>query len=336
MPRNPKTGDLMTKEELREINRQRFMDALARGDLYNTGPITEEGATSFSPDRWADYFEKNPKEAPKDWTGDSESYMEQASTTQEFVADKRDMKFYEDGKRVDEPTNLAAEDTGPVRGADNSFLTKEQEDNSKERAELQASMAEKQTKVDANEKDIAKHDSTLAQLDKDIEQIRAEKKAIEDQTDTTPIDEMFEDEEKEIQAEEKQDRIDNEQMFYEFFNEMSDEELDKWVEDIQKDDVPDFMLDAFTEVKMERAEKTRKELDPLMAQAEADQEKMEADVEERDFPNIAAGEGMMTFKKTEDVANTSENKAIDTILNSTNLNEQQAGMLMRKLKGICD
>ena len=40
---------------LSDDNIARFMDALAGGSVYNTGPIDAMG-TSFSPNRWADYY----------------------------------------------------------------------------------------------------------------------------------------------------------------------------------------------------------------------------------------------------------------------------------------
>jgi len=40
---------------LSDDNITRFMDALAGGSVYNTGPIDAMG-TLFSPNRWADYY----------------------------------------------------------------------------------------------------------------------------------------------------------------------------------------------------------------------------------------------------------------------------------------
>lgn len=109
-------GSLLTASQLKELNRQRFMEALAAGDLYNTGPISNQG-TGFAPDRWAAYFEENPDEAPSDWTGDSKSYVEKAPTSQEFVVDRNDIDVRD---MQDMPPSY------PKRGKDNSFLTEEQ------------------------------------------------------------------------------------------------------------------------------------------------------------------------------------------------------------------
>ena len=130
MPRNPKTGDLMTKEELREINKKRFAEALESGSLYNTGPITEEGGTSFSPERWDEYFKKNPEEAPQGWTNQKD-YQEkletgEIDTTVESLADMDKMEVYDeddnliyaDGKEITQDRGL-----GGDRDAEGNFKT---------------------------------------------------------------------------------------------------------------------------------------------------------------------------------------------------------------------
>lgn len=89
-------GSLLTAKQLRELNRQRFLDGVEAGNLYNTGPITDAGGTSFGTDRWADYFKKNPDEAPSDWTGDSKSYIEKPKSDQEFLAEMDKMEVYDD------------------------------------------------------------------------------------------------------------------------------------------------------------------------------------------------------------------------------------------------
>jgi len=89
-------GSMLTERQLKELNRKRFTDALEAGNLFNTGPITEDGGTEFGTDRWASYFKSNPEEAPSDWTGDSESYQEKAPTDQEFLAQMDNMEVYDD------------------------------------------------------------------------------------------------------------------------------------------------------------------------------------------------------------------------------------------------
>ncbi len=186
MPRNPKTGDLMTDSELKELNRQRFMQGVAEGNLYNTGPITQEGGTSFAKDRWKAYFDENPDEAPSDWTGDSESYIVQIAETdgQEFVVDRND---------IDIRDEQDLEPSYPSRGKDKSFLTvdqakaelaKEQSDISKEaeaEIETQAPVEAEADSIDVNDapmsvwveefssmsdEDFAAHEAAIGQLPK--------------------------------------------------------------------------------------------------------------------------------------------------------------------------
>ena len=94
-------GSLLTKEQLIKLNRQRFDEGVASGNLYNTGPITEEGGTEFGTDRWASYFEDNPEEAPNNWiVGEttSETYLDES--TQEFIVDKDETKILDDKGEV--------------------------------------------------------------------------------------------------------------------------------------------------------------------------------------------------------------------------------------------
>lgn len=156
MPRNPKTGDLMTDLQLKELNRQRFMQGVSEGNLYNTGPITQEGGTSFAKDRWKAYFDENPDEAPSDWTGDSESYIAQISesSAQEFVVDRND---------IDIRDEQDLEPSYPKRGKDNSFLTVDQA-----KAELEPTLADEvkadmkvQSEVEAETDDMDEFDTTV-------------------------------------------------------------------------------------------------------------------------------------------------------------------------------
>jgi len=64
-PRDPKTGDLMTQEQLDAHNLDKFKKSLKAGTLGNTGPMTTIGGTGFGPNRWEKYFNKRPDEAKK-------------------------------------------------------------------------------------------------------------------------------------------------------------------------------------------------------------------------------------------------------------------------------
>lgn len=159
-------GSLLTASQLKELNKQRFMEALASGDLYNTGPISDEG-TGFAPDRWAAYFESNPDEAPSDWTGDSKSYVEKAPTSQEFVVDKND---------VDIRDEQDMEPSYPKRGKDNSFLTVEQAN-----AELDPTLAD-EVKADMEvQSEVEAETDNMDEFDTTVEGWTAEFEALSDE-----------------------------------------------------------------------------------------------------------------------------------------------------------
>ena len=148
-------GSMMTESQLKELNRQRFLEAVSQGNLYNTGPMTNGGGTSFGEDRWAAYFEANPDEAPSDWTGDSESYVEKASDTQEFVVDKNEIDIRDE-------EDMTPSHTG--RGKDNSFLTEEQA-----QAEVEPSLAD-EVKTDITmEDEISKETDDMDTFDTTVE-----------------------------------------------------------------------------------------------------------------------------------------------------------------------
>ena len=116
-------GSMLTKEQLDQLNLDRYNQAIADGNLYNIGPIVDGGGTSFSPERWDDYFNKNPDVKPKDYTNqkDIQAKLDSGETintdSQEFVVERDDVEV------------LSEEDMSPSypkRGKDNSFLTEEQ------------------------------------------------------------------------------------------------------------------------------------------------------------------------------------------------------------------
>ena len=116
-------GSMLTKEQLDQLNLDRYNQAIADGNLYNIGPIVDGGGTSFSPERWDDYFNKNPDVKPKDYTNqkDIQAKLDSGETintdSQEFVVERDDVEV------------ISEEDMSPSypkRGKDNSFLTEEQ------------------------------------------------------------------------------------------------------------------------------------------------------------------------------------------------------------------
>jgi hypothetical protein len=116
-------GSMLTKEQLDQLNLDRYNQAVADGNLYNIGPIVDGGGTSFSPERWDDYFSKNPTVKPKDYTNqkDIQAKLDAGETintdSQEFVVERDDVEVVSE---EDMPPSY------PKRGKDNSFMTKEQ------------------------------------------------------------------------------------------------------------------------------------------------------------------------------------------------------------------
>jgi len=116
-------GSMLTKEQLDNLNLERYNQAIADGNLYNIGPIVDGGGTSFSPERWDDYFNKNPDVKPKDYTNqkDIQAKLDSGETidtdSQEFVVERDDVEVISE---EDMPPSY------PKRGKDNSFMTEEQ------------------------------------------------------------------------------------------------------------------------------------------------------------------------------------------------------------------
>jgi len=116
-------GSMLTKDELNQLNLERYNQAVADGNLYNIGPIVDGGGTSFSPERWDDYFNKNPDVKPKDYTNqkDIQAKLDSGETidtdSQEFVVERDDVEVISE---EDMPPSY------PKRGKDNSFMTEEQ------------------------------------------------------------------------------------------------------------------------------------------------------------------------------------------------------------------
>jgi len=116
-------GSLLTKDELEKLNLERYNQAIATGNLYNTGPIVDEGGTSFSPERWDEYFNKNESLKPTDYVPQKELQAqldageEIDTSSQEFVVDKNEIDIRDEQDMTP---------SYPARGRDNSFLTADQ------------------------------------------------------------------------------------------------------------------------------------------------------------------------------------------------------------------
>jgi hypothetical protein len=325
-------GSLLTASQLKELNKQRFMEALASGDLYNTGPISDEG-TGFAPDRWAAYFESNPDEAPSDWTGDSKSYIEKAPTSQEFVVDKNEIDIRDE---VDMTPSY------PKRGKDNSFLTEEQAQSELSK-EVEADI-KTQAPVEA-EKDVDdEFDSPVSEWIKEFssmedEEFNSVKMAIEQlpanaqeayaTVAATKDDIQFEDAlAKGSKA--NQDKIDaitdqapTEEEMNQKYTDTKDRalgEVDKMIiEQDYQDEIKsiDDFYDGTTEKKGMLTSNT-KELGKGPGEAEAD-----------NLARDQAGDMEISDMKGKD------REITTTIMQDTGLDMNQANALMGKLKGLC-
>lgn len=315
-------GSLLTKEQLIKLNRQRFDEGVASGNLYNTGPITEEGGTEFGTDRWASYFEDNPEEAPNNWiVGEttSETYLDES--TQEFIVDKDETKILDDkGEVIFQPSE------GIDEG--DRFIEPEeyQEDNATKRGltgqrDSQGTLTitpltrnEKGEKVNLEEFTKEKN----AVIRNKLEKVRGSIKDKKDKLammEATNIDAESEAEVDIEQEDSMENWMDNfESMSDEMFETIKFEDLSKYganAEDAYTEVklAKDKADSEFTDAQMDAAESDREamemgaELDAEIAQdqadeeqlsdaesermimeATADQDKMEGDAELRDFP----------------------------------------------------
>jgi len=317
-----KDGSLLTKEQLIKLNRQRFDEGVASGNLYNTGPITEEGGTEFGTDRWASYFEDNPEEAPNNWiVGEttSETYLDES--TQEFIVDKDETKILDDkGEVIFQPSE------GIDEG--DRFIEPEeyQEDNATKRGltgqrDSQGTLTitpltrnEKGEKVNLEEFTKEKN----AVIRNKLEKVRGSIKDKKDKLammEATNIDAESEAEVDIEQEDSMENWMDNfESMSDEMFMAIDFKDLEKYganAEDAYTEVklAKDKADSEFTDAQMDAAESDREamemgaELDAEIAQdqadeeqlsdaesermimeATADQDKMEGDAELRDFP----------------------------------------------------
>jgi len=167
-------GSLLTKDELEKLNLERYNQAIANGNLYNTGPIVDDGGTSFAPERWDEYFNKNESLKPKDYVPQKEMQAqldageEIDTSSQEFVVDRDDVEI------------ISEEDmkpSYPSRGNDNSFLTAEQSKAESGQSELskevQADM-DMEAEIEADSSESDEFDSPVSEWVKEFEALSDE------------------------------------------------------------------------------------------------------------------------------------------------------------------
>ena len=315
-------GSLLTKEQLIKLNRQRFDEGVASGNLYNTGPITEEGGTEFGTDRWASYFEDNPEEAPNNWiVGEttSETYLDES--TQEFIVDKDETKILDDkgevifqpSEGIDEGDRFIKPEEYQADNATKRGLTG-QRDSQGTLTITPLTRNEKGEKVNLEEFTKEKN----AVIRNKLEKVRGSIKDKKDKLammEATNIDAESEAEVDIEQEDSMENWMDNfESMSDEMFMAIDFKDLEKYganAEDAYTEVklAKDKADSEFTDAQMDAAESDREamemgaELDAEIAQdqadeeqlsdaesermimeATADQDKMEGDAELRDFP----------------------------------------------------
>lgn len=315
-----KDGSLLTKEQLRELNKRRFEQALAEGNLYNTGPITESGGTSFGEDRWASYFEENPDEAPSDWTGDSESYQEQATGTQEYIIDDPKDMYVE--VLEEELSDSSPADMRGLQGnrmADGSLATvtttpmlKDETGKHVPGDEVRAKNAAKRAELD---KSLTEKKARLAQLE-----------AEQAELDSITAEDIAKQVEEEMKREEEKRKKEEEAR-------KEEEEMSKLMEESAKEQ--EAMEAEWEDAQMEEA-LSEAEIEQMMMESELDQEGMEEDWEGREYPMEGMSDkekGMFEFKRTEDVADQPSNRGVSVIMDATGMNEEQAQSLLNKILG---
>ena len=331
-------GSMLTKEQLDQLNLDRYNQAVADGNLYNIGPIVDGGGTAFSPERWDDYFDKNPTVKPKDYTNqkDIQAKLDSGETintdSQEFVVER-------DNVEVVSEENMPP--SYPKRGKDNSFMTKEQA-----QSEISKDVTDEikvQAPIDAIKSEDDEFDSPVSEWVKEFSSMEGEefnsvKMAIEQlpanaqeayaTVAATKDDIQFEDAlAKGSKA--NQDKIDvitdqapTEEEMSQRYSETKDRALSEVGDMIIEQDYQDEMksiddfYDGTTEKKGMLTSNT-KELGKGSGDAEADA-----------LLRDQAGDMEISDMKDREITT--------TIMKDTGLDMDQANALMGKLKGLCN
>jgi hypothetical protein len=352
MPRDT-DGSLMTKEQLKEANIKRFNEALASGNLYNTGPISEEGGTSFSPERWDIYFKSNPEDKPEGYTNqkDIQKKMDAGEDVTEELFGYEPLEVPEEfpigtesdgertyeymGQQVDEDGNPIEETDIPAESVQSRNLKGNRDKNGSLMAQEIAQdiatekMIEADTYFEDNDFDInvegwvkqfkqLSEEDFRAINDRDLKELG--ENAIDAYYEVLDIHDAADDRE-EASLENEFDWQGKAK------GPLTNEERDALVqEDVAK-------ADAEFDAQLEDADSDR-----VMMEADADADKLDADYEASEYPMMNMSDkdkGMFQFQKTDTIANKKEQDSINTIVGDTGMNEEQARQLMTKLKGIC-
>jgi hypothetical protein len=359
-----------------EKNLARF-ESMTPKELGNTGPSHEGMGTEFSPDRWQAYIDwliKAGMEAEAKILENAivekvemkvlpkELYWDEDATDAEIEADVK--AYDEGGPYVKSDPADALIDSRDKRG-----LTGNRDP---ETGDLMQGPEDARTDTFSRPIDIEnfeKDDESVTTSDKQIptddiiEAINARKPELAERAKDR--EERLKNLESIVDIEDE-DSVENwmenfESMSDDMFESIKFEDLSQYganaedaytevklAKDKSDDEFTDAQLDAAetdreamemgSELDSEIEAQENAELEQQMMQYETDQDKMEADFEEREFPMVGMSDedkGMFTFKKTESKDDKTIGAGIGVIVEDTGMNEEQARQLMTKLKGIC-
>ena len=359
-----------------EKNLARF-ESMTPKELGNTGPSHEGMGTEFSPDRWQAYIDwliKAGMEAEAKILENAivekvemkvlpkELYWDEDATDAEIEADVK--AYDEGGPYVKSDPADALIDSRDKRG-----LTGNRDP---ETGDLMQGPEDARTDTFSRPIDIEnfeKDDESVTTSDKQIptddiiEAINARKPELAERAKDR--EERLKNLESIVDIKDE-DSVENwmenfESMSDDMFESIKFEDLSQYganaedaytevklAKDKSDDEFTDAQLDAAetdraamemgSELDSEIEAQENAELEQQMMQYETDQDKMEADFEEREFPMVGMSDedkGMFTFKKTESKDDKTIGAGIGVIVKDTGMNEEQARQLMTKLKGIC-
>ena len=352
--RNPITGDNWTKTDELAFNKRLFQENLARyqslaaEERGNTGPQHPGFGTSFAPDRWekyADWLEqqglKKEAEAIREMV---EEAPKEEPTTQEFVVpDERklvtdaeegtpeyeqflaDIEAYESGTYADRGLEGNRKEDGSLMTEDEvvkkvkSDITGKEYRYSKDKYADEAEFNKAKIKEDFAKK---REDRLAAEVEA-MAKAEKEKKDAEVKEMIDPVRQSLEDIlmsdrnanlEEQLEDKERAARI--------------QKEADEAIKAEEKD---------MAEIAALENAYNQADMDIAMMEADADQDAMEQDYEERMYPmsNMSdEDKGMFEYEKTSAPAEMKDSKAVEIITQMTGMNTGDAQRLLNALKGV--
>ena len=352
--RNPITGDNWTKKDELAFNKRLFQENLARYQQLSeeergqTGPQHPGFGTSFAPDRWnkyADWLEKQGLKQEADAIREMvEDAPQEEATTQEFVVpDERklvtdaeegtpeyeqflaDIEAYESGTYADRGLEGNRKEDGSLMTEDEIVKTVKSDITGKEYNSSKAKYADEAefNKAKIKEDFAKKREDRLAAEVEAMAKAEKEKKDAEVKEMIDPVRQSLEDIlmsdrnanlEEQLEDKERAARI--------------QKEADEAIKAEEKD---------MAEIAALENAYNQADMDIAMMEADADQDAMEQDYEERMYPmsNMSdEDKGMFEYEKTSASAEMKDSKAVEIITQMTGMNTGDAQRLFNALKGV--